>query len=164
MTKRERMLTGVIIVLSLIILFGTSFFASEMKNCNGIGEDDGNASTGRPHNLIGPAEYLAMLKADGPYVIFIGRPTCPYSNQQDPILREIAEEYDIVINYLNIDEQSEADMAEVMKTYEDFVSEPGISTPTIIILKDKKVFDVNDRGLLQKAEMISYLRSQGVIK
>ena len=169
MTKRERRLTRVIIVLSLIILFGTSYFASEIKSykdaaANGKGStNEGDTLSGTPHNVITPAEYLDMLKADGPYVVFIGRPTCPYSNQQDPILREIAYEYDIVINYLNIDDHSGADLAKVLETYRDFVEEDGIATPTMVIIKDKKVIDVMDEGLLMKEQMVNYLISQGVL-
>ena len=159
MTKREKLLMGIIYALVAVILIGLTFFASEIGNCNA----EGQSGLLKEHKLITATEYMDLLKGDATQVVFIGRPTCPYSNQQDPILQEIAKEYDIVINYLNIDEQPQTDMAEVLKTYASFTDGQGVSTPTMVIIKNKKVFDVVE-GLLNKSEMVNYLKANGIIE
>jgi len=165
-TAKERMLTKIIFVLVAVIFVGIVFFSSELSECKtGNGDSSGieNENKAKAHNSITAAEYMALLKSGKNHVVFIGRPTCGYSVQQDPILKEIAGEYDIVINYLNIDEQAQTSMAEVLTTYESFTDGRGISTPTVVIIKNNEVNDVIE-GLRDKEQMVDFLREVEIIK
>jgi Thioredoxin domain-containing protein len=165
-TAKEKFLTGIIFVLVAIIFVGIVFFSSELSECKtGTGGSSGNETetNSKAHNSITTEEYMALLKSGKDHVVFIGRPTCGYSVQQDPILKEIAAEYNIVINYLNIDEQAQSSMAEVLTTYESFTDGRGVSTPTVVIIKNNVVNDAVE-GLHNKEQMVNFLEEVGIIK
>ena len=157
MTKREKLMLGAIIALLMIILIGTTFVTSELEHCS---SKSNSGETGlKEHTKINVTEYLNFYKESGTHVVFIGRPTCPHSAYEDPILKEIAAEYDITIYYLNTDD-NQKDLGKLGES--DPAFSEGIATPTIVIFKDKKVAKVYE-GRREKEEVVEILKEYNVI-
>ena len=122
----EKIKSATIVVLVLIIVFGASYFTSELQECDNNGSSTTTSSTDNNSsndsstttstssdipedeqgdlNEIDIDEYLDLLKDDKASIIYVARPTCHYCQQMEPIVRNIVYEYGITVNYLNTDE------------------------------------------------------------
>ena len=159
-TKKERIQTAVIAILSLIIVFGGAYFASELKYCSTPGQKEGELEQ------IGMTEFTTLLNDDSASVIYIARPTCGYCQQQEPIVKEIIGEYEgLPIFYLNTDNLTSDEMSKLFKTDKALFGEDGkdFGTPTTIVVKKGKIID-SVVGLTDKDNYISFLKQNGFIK
>ena len=73
-TKKEKIQSIIIAVLSLIIVFGVAFFASELKYCDVKEEIQ--------LEEIGMNEFITLLNDESASIIYIARPGCGYCQQQ----------------------------------------------------------------------------------
>lgn len=162
----ENLKTGVIIGLVLVIIFGASYFASELKNCKGTSSKtdatDTNSGTNETSNLtdIGIDSYLSLKEGSDKAIIYIARPTCHYCEEQKPIMTGLVSEYGITVNYLNTDELSEEDQAKLIKS-DDYFSE-GFGTPLTLIVQNDEIIDKKE-GLTDKESLVSLFKEHGFI-
>lgn len=158
-TKKEKILTIVVVVLSAIIVFGGTYFASELKYC----------SVSEPKEVtleqIGMSEFTTLLNDDSASIIYIARPTCGYCQQQEPIVKQILGEYELPFYYLNTDNLSAEEMSKLFATDETLFGKDGseFGTPTTIVVKGGKIVD-STVGLTQKDDYLSFLKNNGFIK
>ena len=160
MTKKEKVQSVIIAVLSLVIVFGVAYFASELKYCK---KDVDEGTVELPQ--IGITEYITLLNGSDASIVYVARPTCSYCQRQEPIVKEIASEYDLVVHYLNTDELSSSDMDVLFKSDVDLFGEEGknFGTPTTLIVKGGKIID-SIVGLTEKDSYESFLKTNGFIK
>ena len=159
-TKKERIQTVVIAILSVIIVFGGAYFASELKYCSTPEQKVGELEQ------IGMTEFTTLLNDDSASVIYIARPTCSYCQQQEPIVKEIVGENEgLPIFYLNTDNLTSDEMSKLFKTDKELFGEDGkdFGTPTTIIVQKGKVVD-SIVGLTDKDNYVSFLQRHGFIK
>ena len=95
-TKKEQIQTNIIAVLSLVIIFGGAYFASELKYCQVIEPTEVLTD-------IGMSEFNELLKSEDASIIYIARPGCGYCQQQKPIMEEVARDNKLEVHYLNTD-------------------------------------------------------------
>ena len=154
MTNREKVLGTIIAILSVIIVFGVAYFASELKYCK---NDVPEKVVELPE--IGINEYTTLLNGDTASIVYVARPTCYYCQQQEPIVKDIVGEYDLVFHYLNTDELSSDDMKVLYKSDVELFGENGdqFGTPTTLVVKKGKVID-SVVGLTQKDSFLSFLK------
>ena len=81
--------------------------------------------------------YKYMAKKEET-VIYYGSSTCSYCSLQTPIMKQIKEDYKIDYLYIDASKLSEKDKKEILK-----VLDVEGSTPTIAVVKDDDVVDVN---------------------
>lgn len=177
----ENIKTGVIIVLALVVVFGGSFYASEMKGCiknenhtnsNGntnITEDDNSSndiSSDIPEDEqkdlheISIDDYLSLKDGEDKAIIYIARPTCYYCTQQEPIMKNIVFEKDITVNYLDTDKLDDDGQAKLIKS-DDYFSE-GYGTPITLIVQDGKIIDKSE-GLTSKDALLELFKKHDFI-
>ena len=158
MTNREKVMAGVIAVLSLVILCGIAYFASEIKYCD---------KTEKEVELdnIGINEFTTLLNGEDASIIYIARPGCYYCQQQEPIVKELVSEYELVFHYLNTDELTEADMNKIFVVDVELFGKDGddFGTPTTLVVKNGKIVDALV-GLTEKADFKDFLTKNGFIK
>lgn len=114
-----------------------------------------------PINFIDLKEYQELLAGSEKSIIVIGQSTCPHCIQAKLTLNQIADEEDIVINYLNISYLSD----EEGKTFEsslDYFKKDSWGTPLTLIVQDGKMIDVLE-GNAPKAGYLSFFEEQGVL-
>ena len=158
MKNKESIYKGIIVVLLLIIAFGGSFFASELKNnsCNSNEEV-------RDVNNISYSNYKELLKGKEWSIVYIGRPGCSYCQKQLPIVKQILNSYDVVVNYLNTDNLSSEELNELISGYNAFNGGENFGTPTFLIVGKNKVED-GIIGYTEKDNLIDLFSKYNLIK
>lgn len=178
----EKVKNTTIVVLVLIIVFGASYFTSELKDCDNGGSSTTTSSTDNSSsndttstssdipedeqgdlNEIDIDEYLDLLKGDEASIIYVARPTCHYCQQMEPIVRNIVYEYGITVNYLNTDELDDEGQADFIKSNDYFDEKGGYGTPMLIVVKDDEFVDVLE-GLTDKDTAVNFFKDNGLIE
>lgn len=156
-TKKEKIQSIIIAVLSLIIVFGVAFFASELKYCDVKEEIQ--------LEEIGMNEFITLLNDESSSIIYIARPGCGYCQQQEPIMKAVVNEYNLTVHYLNTDNLTNENMSYVFKLDEKLFGENGknFGTPTTLIVKKGEIVD-SVIGLTQNKDLVTFFKENGFIK
>ncbi len=189
MKNTETIKTAVIIVLALVLVFGGSFMASELKNKNTASVDNAEKESSTSNDTettnnettseesseedeipeseqkelkeIDIDKYLSLKKGDDKAIIYVARPTCHYCQEQEPIMKNIVYEYDAPVNYLNTDELDDDGQNKLIKS-DDYFSE-GYGTPLILIVQKNEIIDKIE-GLSTKDNIVSLFKKHDFIK
>lgn len=147
-TKQEelakRLLKTFGIIFAVILVVGAAAGISTIKK-----DDSGSSKTDEVSletagfNELSIDNYLKMIKKDEKNIILIARPTCSYCEMFTPILKEAADDMDLVVNYVNTDEFSSSDW-EKFESSLSYFSENEWGTPLTLIVQNGKV--VADNG------------------
>lgn len=115
-------------------------------------------------------EFKEIAKSEEPQVVVIGGATCSFCTTAKPILSNLANAYDIEINYITLDYFSADErlfFTEDLEDYgydeETFVNEGKFNTPSVLIIKDKKVVSY-EVGLGNITSYTKLFKDTGVIK
>ena len=156
-TKKEKIQSIIIAVLSLIIVFGVAFFASELKYCDVKEEIQ--------LEEIGMNEFITLLNDESASIIYIARPGCGYCQQQEPIMKAVVNEYNLTVHYLNTDNLTNENMSYIFKLDEKLFGENGknFGTPTTLIVKKGEIVD-SVIGLTQIKDLVTFFKENGFIK
>ena len=97
-------------------------------------------------NFIELGEYKDLIKKDGTNIIVIGQTTCSHCIAIKPALNSVAEDYELKINYINVDVLSEEESNEFFESLKqmdyndpDFVEKGSFGTPLVLIVKNGKI-------------------------
>ena len=176
----EKLKSATIVVLILIIVFGASYFASELQECDNGGastttsstdtnssNDTTSTSSDIPEdeqgelNDIDIDEYLDLKEGSDASIIYIARPTCHYCQEMEPIVRNIVYEYGVKVNYLNTDVLDDEGQSKLIKS-DDYFSE-GYGTPLLLVVKDDEIVDIQE-GLSTKDATVNFFKDNGFIE
>lgn len=158
-TKKEKIQGIIIAILSVIIVLGGAFFASELKYCEVKEEPKVTLEE------IGMNEFTTLLNDKSPSIVYIARPSCGFCQQQEPIVESLVASYELPLFYLNTDNLTDKEMLSLFKVDEKLFGKEGkeFGTPTTIAVKGGKIIDALV-GLTQKADFEQFLKNNGFIK
>lgn len=141
----DKLKNVVIIILSLIIVFGIAFVIPELKECGSCKVEEKGLTE------ISASEYKELLNGEEVSLVYIAMPTCGYCAQQEPIMKQLVNEYGITVNYLNISAVTDKESDEVYNSYKALQMKnynlDGVRTPTILLVQKGKVIDMNLGGM-----------------
>jgi len=83
-------------------------------------------------------QYEKIINSNKKEIFSIGRPTCPHCVKFMPIIKEVSENLNIKINYINMDSFSKQDISKFYDSLEFFTKERW-GTPLLIVVENKKV-------------------------
>ena len=106
-------------------------------------------------------EYKNLLSGENLSFIYIGRNDCEYSKAEDVVLQEILSEYDIIINYLNLNKLTDYDLEYLYSSYSSFIDD-GIATPTMMLVQGGEV-KMFKKGYTSKDNLIELLTENNFI-
>ena len=174
----EKIKSATIVVLVLIIVFGASYFMSELQECDNGGNTTTTTSSANNSssndssdisedeqgdlNEIDIDEYLDLKEGSEASIIYVARPTCHYCQEMEPIVKNIVYEYGVTVNYLNTDELDDEGQAKFIKSDDYFEEKGGYGTPMLIIVKDDEFVDVLE-GLTDKDTVVKFFKDNGLI-
>ena len=140
-----------IIVISIMALIAliTGFIIS--KNAN-KGKDTSKEST----EILD--SFYKYMGSDKEKIIYYGSSSCSYCELQTPIIEQIKEDYDIDYLYIDATKLSSDDKNEILK-----VLDVEGSTPTIAVVKDDSVIDVNV-GYMDGKATVEFLKDNKILK
>lgn len=116
--------------------------------------------------FIDTDKYVEINNGSEKQVVILGQPTCSACLNAKPYLDEIAKEYNIVINYydLNFTSQEEFDKFYNSNSFiKEKMDAEELSTPTFLIVKNGKVRDSLE-GFESKTKAVEFLTKNGIIK
>lgn len=93
---------------------------------------------------ISVKEANAQLQTADNFILFIGRPTCPYCRRFEPKLTQVAKDNQLTVHFLNSENQ-DSDTQELRTTY-DVPTVPGL-----LVAKSGHVKVVCDSSLSEEA-------------
>ncbi len=159
--NKEKFQTGVIIVLSLIIVFGLAYFVPELKNCGSCKEEELDITE------ITMDDYRSLLNGEEVSLIYVASPTCGYCAQQEPIMKQLVNEYGVTVNYLNVSNITSDEADELYAAYGEIQEEryevDGVRTPTILLVQNGKVIDMN-LSTISLTELVELLQKYMTIE
>ena len=106
-------------------------------------------------------QYLEYYNGEEGKIVLLARPTCHYCQIAEPIIKKIAQDYNLNIEYLNTDNFSEEDNSKLMNSDEFF--KEGYGTPILLIVGQSKIINKVD-GLTDTAHYIKFFKENGFIK
>ena len=140
------------------------FFAS-----NDLIPEDAVYSKENNLNFIEYSEYEEIIKSKGTHIVVVGQTTCSHCIAVKPALNSIAGEYELTINYINVNTLVQEDynkFSESLTTIEyndpDFLEDGSFGTPLILILKDGKVSSYI-AGERSKSQLVREFTKAGLI-
>lgn len=154
----EKLKSATIVILILIIVFGASYFTSELQACNNIETDMATSSTGL--NEISIDDYLSLKDGEEASIIYIARPTCSFCQQEEPIIEEIVSEYGVTVNYLNTDNLNNDGLTDLVQS-DEYFSE-GFGTPLLMVVEKNEIKEVLE-GLKDKDTIVDFFKKYGFI-
>lgn len=115
-----------------------------------------------PLNYIGYQEYSSLITSNEKQLIVIAQSGCDGCLKARPVLYELADEYGIKINYLNVSmiDQTDAEGFQQSLTY---FGENGISTPTMLVVQNSQVID-SLVGSVELNKYVEFLIKNGYIE
>lgn len=119
----------------LIIVLVVSFFISGIKGVENKKPTDSNIL-----REITVDKYIQLLSEDEASIIYVGSPSCPHCEKAKPVLMEIANEYNIVINHLDASKFNQNNLTTFNNSHIDF-KEGKWGVPLIMIVKDNQIID-----------------------
>lgn len=149
----DKIKNAVIIVLSLIIVFGIAFVVPELREC-------GSCKEIKDITEIDAKKFKELLNGEEISLIYLAMPTCGHCAQQQPIMKQLVSEYDFTVNYLNVSAITNEESDEVYKTYAEMqkkeYSLDGVRTPTILLVQKGKVLDMN-LGTMTLEKLVEFI-------
>ena len=113
-------------------------------------------------NYIDYNGFKGVAKSNENGILVLGQTTCGYCIKAKPILTKIADEYGIVINYLNITNLTSEENGKLSK-YVSYLGENEWGTPLTLIVNDGKVIN-SANGLLDYDGYVKLFKDNGFIK
>ena len=104
--------------------------------------------------------YLDYKAGSEAKIILLARPTCHYCQIAEPIIENVAYEYNLEINYLNTDNFTDETQSLFVQSDEAF--QKGFGTPYLFIVKDGNIVDAVD-GLTDRAHYVLFFTDNGFI-
>ena len=101
--------------------------------------------------------FYKYMGSDDETVIYYGSSTCSYCSLQTPIMKQIKEDYEMDYLYVDASKLSNDDQKEILK-----VLDIEGSTPTIAVVKDDEVIDVNV-GYMDGKETVEFLKKNKIL-
>lgn len=121
-------------------------------------------------NFVSYDEYKEIITKSGKNIVVVGQTTCSHCIAIKPALNSIAEDYDVTINYINIDkldnDQREgfyASLTDIGYDDEDFLESGSFGTPLTLIMENGKVSSYLS-GERTTSQLVKAFKKAGIIK
>jgi len=113
---------------------------------NKVVPDDAKYSKEAYITFINYEEYKSLVRKDDETVIIIGQDGCINCTNYKPALNSVAEDYDMVMNYLNLTNLTSEESQKLFENLKnigyddpDFLADGSFGTPLTLIIDDGKV-------------------------
>lgn len=166
-------LVGIILVL-LIIASSVGNKDSKGKSSNQLSEnvdeilsnaqkESSNVKEEEQKDLpeINMDTYLEYYNGEEKKIVLLARPTCSYCQIAEPIIKKVAKDYDLAIDYLNTDNFKDDDTQKLINSDEFF--KEGYGTPILLVVGEGKIIDKVD-GLTDSAHYVDFFKRNEFIK
>ena len=152
------------VVVGIIAIFIIAIVASNPYCPESTTKDDGSTVTDTSEiseytTAKTMKDYFTMKKQNSINVFYIARPTCGYCTKFQPVLIPVISKYNLKINYVNSDNETDTSMSDFMSS-DSRLNEFG--TPTLIVTKNDKIIYLHI-GYMEEEALITFLKDSKLI-
>lgn len=112
-------------------------------------------------NEIGYSDYLNKIESNEPFLVVIVKDGCGYCEMYEPILEEVAGEYNLPINYINLTNISEDEYSDLAKS-NSYLKKNQWGTPTTLFMVGDTVVD-SIGGYVDKDKFLEFVNDNFVV-
>ena len=112
-------------------------------------------------NEITYTEYEEKLNTEAPFVVVIKRDGCSYCEMYDPIVTEVANEYNLPISYINLTNLTQEEQT-LLSNSNSYLKKEQWGTPTTLFMYGETVVD-SIGGYVEKEEFVEFAKENFVI-
>lgn len=112
-------------------------------------------------NEIGYSDYLNKIESNEPFLVVIVKDGCGYCEMYEPILEEVAGEYNLPINYINLTNISEDEYNDLAKS-NSYLKKNQWGTPTTLFMVGDTVVD-SIGGYVDKDKFLEFVNDNFVV-
>lgn len=105
-------------------------------------------------------KYIEIIDKKDTQLLFLGRPTCSYCVQFQPVIDALKKDYDFKYQYINTDELSSKGLSKILSKLG--IDESEFGTPYLSITKGGKVI-AEQSGALERKELFDFLKEHELI-
>lgn len=162
MSEKKRGLITLCVVVGLIVLLVVlSVLTKDTKKEEPTKTVDDSELTSI--NFVDYDSFMSKLESGEKAIYVLGQTTCGYCTMYKPIINEVASEYGVEFNYININTLEE-DQYNNMTDSIDYLKENNEwGTPLTLIIEDNKTVD-KINGYTQKEDVVDFLKTNGFIE
>ena len=103
---------------------------------------------------------MALIEDKDMHILFLGRPTCSYCEQFEPVITGLSDDYDFEYDYINTDELTSSGLSDLLGRLN--INEEEFGTPYLSITKDGEVV-AEQSGYVDRETLFDFLKENGVI-
>ncbi len=156
--------TAIILIIGIIVsLTGKDSNNENVINNGNENENENITEDENVFNEINVDQLVDIFKGNELSIVYIARPDCSHCQDFKPIITEVTKQYNLKINYININTLDTQEKQEKYKSIHGYLYWNGFSTPTILVVKDGAIYDVNS-GYVEKDVLVNFLTKNGFIK
>lgn len=112
-------------------------------------------------NEITYSDYLNKIESDEPFLVVIVKDGCGYCEMYEPILEEVAGEYNLPINYINLTNLSEDEYSDLAES-NSYLKKNQWGTPTTLFMVGDTVVD-SIGGYVDKDKFLEFVNDNFVV-
>ena len=112
-------------------------------------------------NEITYSNYLEKIDSNEPFLVVIVKDGCGYCEMYEPILKEVADEYNLPINYINLTNLSEEDYNDLAQS-NAYLKKNQWGTPTTLFMLGDSVID-SIGGYVDKDKFVDFVKENFVV-
>lgn len=101
-----------------------------------------------------------MIKSDKKQLIYLGRPTCTYCQQFQPIIEELSDTYQYGYYYINTDDISSTNLSKILELLN--IDEGNFGTPTLVVMQKGKQEAIQP-GYTDREGLFKFLQENEII-
>ena len=112
-------------------------------------------------NEITYSNYLEKIDSNEPFLVVIVKDGCGYCEMYEPILKEVADEYNLAINYINLTNLSEEEYNNLAQS-NAYLKKNQWGTPTTLFMLGDSVID-SIGGYVDKDKFVDFVKENFVV-
>ena len=112
-------------------------------------------------NEITYSNYLEKIDSNEPFLVVIVKDGCGYCEMYEPILKEVADEYNLPINYINLTNLSEEEYNDLAQS-NAYWKKNQWGTPTTLFMLGDSVID-SIGGYVDKDKFVDFVKENFVV-
>ena len=107
------------------------------------------------------SNYLEKIDSNEPFLVVIVKDGCGYCEMYEPILKEVADEYNLPINYINLTNLSEEEYNNLAQS-NAYLKKNQWGTPTTLFMLGDSVID-SIGGYVDKDKFVDFVKENFVV-
>ena len=148
------------IILGILGVILLSILITNMNREDIIDENPAEAEVAVNFYTINVSKFEELFEDDNSSLIYVGRPTCSFCVEMEPIIKEVAARENISTFYLNLDEITDTDRDRFLQM-DSFLESGEWGTPFLFVVSNGQISEVKQIGFTDEAGYRDFLQRVG---